>query len=142
MSYTTLAEISAKLPHRFLVEALDDNGDEMIDTEVWDQVAAAAASEVDGLLAMRFSTPFAEPAPAVVRHASLIFALETLYDRRGYSGDEKNPYASRARAERDKLRDIGAGKLPLTPVHQKPTKSVAVVTEPARTSSAHGHLAS
>jgi phage gp36-like protein len=141
MPYTTLAEIAAKLPNQFLVEALDDNGDGVPDADVWDQVAASAAAEVDGLLAMRFSTPFASP-PAVVRHAALIFALETLYDRRGYSGDEKNPYASRARDERDKLRDIGAGKLPLTPVHQKPTQSVAVVSEPARTSSAAGHLAS
>ncbi len=137
--YTTLAQVSAKLPAQFVTEALDDDRDGQADAAVWEAVADGAAREVDGFLAMRFSVPFTGDVPAVVSSASLIFVMETLYDRRGFTG-EKNPYSERADAQRKTLRDIGDGKLPLTPTIVKKTPSVSVVTEPARTSSAFGNL--
>ena len=139
--YTTLDQVTAKLPLQFVTEALDDDGDGLLDAEVWEAVADGAARDVDGLLAMRYDVPFTAPLPAVVVTASLCFVMESLYDRRGLTG-EKNPYLKRAEDERKKLRDIGSGKLPLTPERVKKTPSVSVVTEPARTSSKHGHLSS
>jgi len=138
-TYTTLAQVYAKLPSNFVLEALDDDRDGELDSSVWDAVAEGAAREVDGLLAMRYPTPFAGDLPAVVVNASLYFVLETLYERRGHTG-ENNPYQKRADDERKNLRDIGAGKLPLTPSTVKKTPSVSAVTEPARTSSASGNL--
>lgn len=139
--YTTLAQVSAKLPTQFLTEALDDDRDSEIDPAVWEAVADGAAREVDGFLAMKYSVPFMGDLPAVVITASLYFVMETLYDRRGFTG-EKNPYMARAEAERKKLREIGSGALPLTPLILKQTPSVSVVSEPARTSSAFGNLSS
>lgn len=138
-AYTTQAEVSAKLPAQFLLEALDDDRDGEIDADVWEAVANGAAREVDGFLGMRFAVPFTGDIPAVVVTASLYLVMETLYERRGYSG-EKNPYTERAEMERKKLRDIGGGKLPLTPEIVKATRSVSAITEPARTSSASGNL--
>ena len=140
-AYTTLSQVTAKLPLDFVTEALDDDRDGVIDAGVWEAVSNGAGEEVDGFLAMRYPTPFTEPFPAIVTTASLYFVMETLYDRRGITG-EKNPYLTRAEAERKKLRDIGNGDTPLTPVFVKQTPSVSAVTEPARTSSASGYMSS
>jgi len=138
-AYTTLEQVYAKLPAQFVLEALDDDADGVLDEEVWESVSDGAAREVDGFLAMRYDVPFQPTLPAVVVTASLYFVLETLYDRRGITG-EKNPYMKRADEQRTKLKQIGAGKLPLTPDRVKKTPSVSTVTEPARTSSAYGNL--
>jgi phage gp36-like protein len=138
-AYTTLAEVHAKLPAQFVLEALDDSGSGELDEEVWESVSNGAAREVDGFLAMRYEVPFTAPLPAVVVTAALIFVMESLYDRRGLTG-EKNPYLLRANEQRKKLEAIGAGKLPLTPERVKTRPSVSTVTEPARTSSSNGHL--
>jgi len=140
MAYTAQSEILSRLPERFLIEALDDDGDGIADPEAWEAVANGAATEIDGLLGMRFSTPFPAPVPAVVAAASLILIMEALYDRRGMTGKDNNPYYIRAEEQRATLRKIGAGDMPLTPTIQKATPTVRAITEPARTSSAHGHL--
>lgn len=141
VTYTTLAQVKAKLPLDFITEALDDDKDGMIDDDVWTAVAEDAADQVDARIGMRYTTPLDLAAlPAVASASSLLFVLETLYQRRGYGTEETNPFLASARAARKDLTDIGAGKTPLTPVANKPQKSVAVFTEPARTSSANGHL--
>lgn len=139
--YTTLAQVKAKLPYDFIVEALDDNKDGMMDDEVWTAVAADAADQVDARLGMRYTTPL-DPAalPAVANAASLLFVLETLYQRRGYGTEETNPFLVSARAASKELAAIGNGDTPLTPQAQKPRQSVCAISEPARTSSAHGNL--
>jgi hypothetical protein len=140
--YTTLDQVQAKLPMDFITEALDDDKDGMVDTTVWDLVAADAAEQVDGRLGMRYATPF-DPAtlPATAKSASLLFVLETLYQRRGFGTEETNPFLTAARAARKELEAIGNGEKPLMPTAQRPRPSVAVFTEPARTTSSHGSLA-
>lgn len=141
--YTTLEQVKAKLPYDFIVQALDDDKDGEIDEEVWSAVAADAADQVDARLGARYTTPFNPDAlEPVVKSASLMFVLETLYQRRGFGTDETNPYLSSARAARAELKQIGNGEMPLTPEARKPRPSISIVTEPARTSSGHGHLAS
>lgn len=137
--YTTLDQVKAKLPHDFIIEALDDDKDGVIDDGVWELVTADAADQVDARLGMRYATPL-DPLPAVAAAASLLFVLETLYQRRGYGSEENNPFLASARAARRELSEIGAGKTPLTPETQRPKKSVAVFTEAARTSSSNGNL--
>lgn len=139
--YTTLDQVKAKLPHAFIVQALDDDGDDVIDAEVWQAVAADAADQVDDRLGQRYAVPF-DPAdlPAKVRASALLFVLETLHLRRGFGTEETNPFLNSARAARKELSAIGSGEMPLTPEAQKPHQSVTVISEPARTTSRHGHL--
>lgn len=139
--YTTIDQVKAKLPQTFLVEALDDDRDGMIDEDVWSAVAEEAADQVDARLGQRYATPFdllALPAPA--KSASLLFCLETLYLRRGYGTEESNPFLASARAARKELEAIGAGDKALSPTAEKPRPSVAVFGEPAKTTSASGSL--
>lgn len=139
--YTTLDQVKAKLPHDFIVEALDDDKDGEIDADVWAAVAEDAADQVDDRLGQRYTVPFdPENLSAKVRASSLLFVLETLHLRRGLGTEENNPYLNSARAARKELSAIGNGETPLSPEAERPRKSVSAVTEPARTSSAGGFL--
>lgn len=141
--YTTLDQVQAKLPYDFIVEALDDDKDGLADDAVWDLVAADAADQVDARLGQRYATPFTtDNLPAPAKSASLLFVLETLYQRRGYGTQENNPFLLSARAARAELEKIGSGEKQMSPTAQRPRPSVAVFTEPARTTSASGNLSS
>lgn len=140
-TYTTLDQIKAKLPHDFVVEALDDDGDGELDEAVLTLVLEDAATQVDARLGQRYAVPFdTADLPAIVTSASLTFVLETLYLRRGHGTEEKNPFLAAANQTRKKLEEIGMGKGQLTPEAQRPKKSVAVFTEPSKTTSANGNL--
>lgn len=138
--YTAETDVLARMPLSLFTECLDDDGDGLRDAAVWLAVAEDAARTVDGYLGQRYAVPF-DPAnaPATVFQASLLFVLETLYLRRGKGTEETNPWLVPARAMRRKLEAIGTGEQALTPASIKPRPSVATFTEPARTSSRHGH---
>ena len=136
MSYILQSDLEGAVPPDFLVQALDDNRDGVIDA--WDAVSAQACEAVDGVLGIRFAVPFS-PAPAVVKRAARVFALELVYLRRGVKGDD-NPWTAQADDIRKQLKAIAAGEMPLGPTINRQQPSVSVVTEPARTSSAAGHL--
>lgn len=141
--YTTLDQVTAKLPADFILQALDDDKDGIIDPSVWQAVAADAADQVDDRLGQRYTVPFnPDNLSAKVRAASLMFVLETLYLRRGLGTEETNPFLNSARAARKELAAIGSGEVPLSPEAKRPHASVSTVTEPARTSSAFGRLSS
>lgn len=140
-AYTFIEQVSAKLPAEFLAEALDDDKDGFVDMDVWDNVAAEAADQVDARLGKRYQVPFdPEALEPLVRSASLLFVLESLYLRRGFGTPENNPFLTSATAARKELEDIGNGVSALTPTARKPLPSVTTVTEPARTSSGRGFL--
>lgn len=139
--YTSLAQVSAKLPSTFVTEALDDDQDGVADEAVWQAVAEDAANQVDARLGKRYTTPLdPEDMPAVAAQASLLFVLETLYLRRGLGTEETNPFLVSARAARKDLDRIGDGESPLTPTAQKPKRSVMTFTEPSRTHNSAGNL--
>lgn len=141
--YTTLDQVTTKLPYQFVVEALDDESSGTMNEETWQLVAEDAADQVDSRLGKRYAVPF-DPAALepVVRTAALMFCLETLYLRRGFGTAENNPYMTSAVAARAELDRIGNGDTPLTPAARKPLASVMVISEPARTSSRAGYLSS
>jgi phage gp36-like protein len=136
--YTTRQKITAKLPDRFLVEALDDDNDGEEDTGLLDTIIANADEEIDSYLLARYAAPFAD-APALVGSASLTLVLEALYFRRGLSGDS-NPWVKPAAEIRARLKRIAAGDEPLVAGREKAQAGVVVVTEPARTHSTSGRL--
>jgi phage gp36-like protein len=127
MAYTTQAKIVAKLPAQHLNDACDDDGDGSADNGVLDAVIAGAATAVDAYLAGLYSVPFADPAPAVCQEAALVFACETIYDRRQIV--EKNPYKERADFWRDRLEKIGKGEIPLDASQAKEYTPGAAITE-------------
>ena len=82
MPYTTVTAIQAKIPSPVLDDALDDDGDGNRDPGLLDQIIQNAADAVDALICNRVALPLAM-VPASVRNASLWFAVEEIYARRG-----------------------------------------------------------
>lgn len=137
--YHSRASVAAELPPEFLIEALDDNGDNEEDAGLYDEVAAAASEAVDAYLGARTSVPLAAPSALAVQ-ASRVFALESLYARRGYSEktDPPNPWHARAEALRTRLARIAAGEEPYEVDRSGP--AIDTVTEPSRTTSRSGRM--
>ena len=139
MAYFLRSELEAKVPHLLVVQALDDDQDGEEDPGNWDALVAEVGRQIDGRLEGRFAVPLAEPHPAVVREAAVIFAAEAVYLRRGFGG-EQNPWLSQANASRARLEKIGRGDLPLTYQAQPEQSSGAVIGEPARMHDASGRM--
>jgi phage gp36-like protein len=139
-AYIIMATLVAAVPPQFITQALDDDGDGVADTGLFDQILANAQTEVDGLLGQRYAVPFSNPIPAIVVDATTKFVAETLYLRRGIEGD-KNPWAKKAADVRATLKAIAKGDMPLTPAASREKPSASAITEPAKTTSARGRSA-
>jgi phage gp36-like protein len=136
--YLAEADLIPHLPPQFLLQALDDDGDGSADDGLLDAILTASSDEVDAILGARFATPFS-PVPALVKTSARIFALETLYRRRGFSGDN-NPWEVPAKDLRARLNRIGQGKEPLTPDIERKQSSVSVIVEDAKTHDSAGRI--
>jgi phage gp36-like protein len=137
MPYVIQSQLKGLIPDDFLVQALDDDQDGIADPGVWDQIVVGVSTEIDGLLAMKYPVPFANPAPAVVQAAALSLALWSLYARRGFDKD-KNPWNEQANGVRKRLEAIGSGKMPLTPASENAGPPQQAITEPSRLFSESG----
>ncbi len=135
--YVLLANLEADLPPQFLIEALDDDSDGVIEATTWNKVAAAVAAEIDGLLGQRYTVPFQNPLPAIIPHAARILALHKLYQRRGVE-DKANPFAKSAEDIRAKLSAIGSGKESLTPGIEQASQAVSIIAAPSKLHSPTG----
>jgi phage gp36-like protein len=134
MSYVQLSDLKDRIPDRELIAALDDDRDGAVDSDVWAQIQAGVQTEIDGILGQRFTVPFVDPLPAVVKLAAKRFALEAVYARRNLGG-EKQPWVVDANSTRKTLLAIAAGDQPLAPEQKRTNPSVSVITEPSRTHS-------
>jgi phage gp36-like protein len=114
--YFTLQDLEALIPSAFLVQALDDDNDGVMDA--FEVVKTQAQSEVDAYLEPRFSVPLAGRIPRLVNKAATTLAAELCYRRRG-TPDESNPWAKAGAAMRKLLQDVGQGKLQLQAVPQR-----------------------
>jgi phage gp36-like protein len=137
--YHSRESVVAELPPEFLLEALDDDRDGIEDTGLYDAVAAAASEAVDAYLGARVPVPLATPS-ALASQASRVFALESLYARRGYSAksDPPNPWHARATDLRARLARIAAGDEPYETDRSGPP--VDTIVEPSRTTSRSGRM--
>lgn len=133
-TYTTRAEIEAELPPRDILRALDDDKDGVEDDDLFDQILANAAADVDGILGQRFAVPFTGTVPPIVTRASRLLVLQKLYARRGV----EFPQASALEDILARLGRIAAGAEPLAPEVQRAKDSVSVITEDSRVHSNYG----
>ncbi len=130
MPYIEQNDIAAVIPPIILTQALDDDGNG--EADAWSVVAGAAQREVDAILGARFTVPFTDPIPAMVREAAFTFACEAIYLRRGIHGKE-NPFTERARSLREALAKVAAGTMPLSPTSSRERPSASIITTPAGT---------
>ena len=98
-------------PDTQLVSMLTDNGQIGETGGLFDQIVAMAASDVEGFLCARYAVPFTAPYPPAVIAASRAFTLWYLANRR--VEDDKNPYRGNRTMWRERLADIGDGKIAL-----------------------------
>jgi phage gp36-like protein len=110
MPYLTLDDLTALIPLKFAIEALDDDQDGEIDA--FDKVRNRAESLVNGVLENRFPVPLAEPVPQKVKTAAVMVTASLCYKRAGWP-DEKNPFFGDAAKELKRLESVSAGDLGL-----------------------------
>jgi phage gp36-like protein len=139
-TYVTMADMNARLPGAFLIQALDDDGDGAADAQVWADIAASVAKEIDGILGLRYAVPFSGDIPPFVLYAAQILAAALLYSRRGVE-DKSNPWTSEAKDIRAKLKEIADGKVPLSPTHERVQATVDTLSEPSKTHSKNLRIA-
>ncbi len=144
MPYVAMSDLAGMIPMDFLNQALDDAGTGVAQPAVWDQVAADAAAEVDGILGTRYPVPFQPPFPAAVVRAAKMFAACALYVRRGKCDKENNPFLAQRDAAVKQLAAIAAGDQRLLPLAPPPVADASggVISERAKTSSRFGIIAS
>lgn len=129
-AYITVADLTALLPAAFLTEALDDDGDGVMDAD--EAVLIAASNEVDGYLENRYLVPVPRAAtPALVMAAVVHIAVEMCYLRRGLA--DKNPYKDKVKVLRSRLESIrnGGEDLDLTTRIPADAAPIQVLTIPA-----------
>ena len=80
MPYSALADITALIPERTVINLTDDSGLGVPDQVKVDAAIADADAEIDGYCAGRYTVPF-DPVPAVIRKCSADIAIYNLYSR-------------------------------------------------------------
>lgn len=136
--YVIMSDLSARLPSKFLIQALDDDRDGVSDAQVFTEIQKAVKDAIDSRLGQSYDpADYGANPPAIVRHAGTIFALEICYQRRGVN-EKNNPHTKEAEALRKKLDAIGTGKEPLVPEKKKANPSGGIITEDAKTVSKSG----
>lgn len=83
MAYVTQAEMERRFGAR-LIQTLFDDAAGGVDTTSLGDVRQAASDWVDSVIAMEYTGPFPltqDPLPAMVREATLLFAIAFSYDR-------------------------------------------------------------
>ncbi|WP_395737419.1 phage protein Gp36 family protein [Prosthecobacter sp.] len=124
--YLQLTDLNGQIPPQFIIQALDDDNDGVIDA--WDAVREAVQSEIDAALEGRFVVPLTfSPMPRIINRAAVALACEMCYRRRG-TADAENPWKGRADAFRKKLEAINMGDMKMASL---PDTDAAVVDPPA-----------
>lgn len=95
------------LPEDRIVEALADKDRGVVDADAWAAVHDMAQQRAANAFG-RDRVP-AEHGDAV-RYALRVFAAELLFTRRGFSGEERNPFTTQARDQERQLRELAKGE--------------------------------
>lgn len=139
MAYITKEKLAAIVPRQLIEQALNDDGIAGEDAGVWDNVASAVQTAIDGPLSQRYAVPFTGTLPPLVAEAALVFAAEAIYLRRGIS-DASNPWITKADKLRERLAQVAAGERPLGAAWDREKDSISAITETAKTYAESGRL--
>lgn len=136
--YVIMTDLVARLPQKFITQALDDDQDGASDAEVFAAIQKAVRQDIDARLGQRYDpNDYGANPPALVKKAATVFAIELLYMRRGIS-EENNPQTKEANSLRSKLDRIGKGEEPLTPERKPVNLPGGAITKAAKTVSKRG----
>lgn len=133
--YVTMTAITGMIPGKYLIEALDEDGDGQADPAAWSRVAAEVKAAIDDMLEKRFEVPFGNPLPAIVVNYAKILAVEKVYflcKRTDADGTPFNPFFGNANLVRAQLQAIAAGTAPLYP--RREVSAAAATPPPAQNS--------
>lgn len=82
MTYCTLTDIQKRAPDDVLMALTDDESNGVIDAARVDGAIADAGAEIDSLLQSRYTVPFVEPVPTIIRTICETLAVMKLIDRK------------------------------------------------------------
>lgn len=88
MNYCTLSDIQKRAPDDVLMALTDDESNDVIDAARVDGAIADAGAEIDSLLQSRYTVPFVEPVPTIIRTICETLAVMKLIDRKPESVPE------------------------------------------------------
>jgi phage gp36-like protein len=80
--YIAQTDLDEYIEDRVLIQLTDDDKTGEVNTDIVDECIAGAEDEVDGLMAGRYTVPFAT-APGIITEACVVLACRRLYVRRG-----------------------------------------------------------
>jgi hypothetical protein len=112
MDYITQEDLTGDMPYETIQQALHD-GETGVRTpeQVWASVMTKVNQRIHGALRPRFTPPYGDTDGILdaVKDAALIFALETLFNRRPYL--QENPYATQSKEALRNLREMGQSRV-------------------------------
>ena len=109
MSYVVQTDIEAMIPSDFLVQALNDSGEEGGESAGWVKVAQAVDDQINALLSVGYTVPLVSPCPTLIKEAAKVLAASLCYKRRGKTGDG-NPWGTSEANWIKRLEKIGKGE--------------------------------
>lgn len=127
MAYSTLADLKKYLDPQQTIELSDDDKDGSADTEVIDEVIAAADADIDMYLSNRYTTPFSTPVPQVVKKLSAKMAIYYLWLRRK-EAEVPEKWATEYTNMLELLREIARGEITLGDVASGSVKGDTIST--------------
>jgi hypothetical protein len=98
-------DLVGMLPLDRIVEALDDNKDGEADDAAWASVLESVGKRLTDI----FGGNANAASNVALTFATLVFAAELLFGRRGFSGESENPWTKRADAHEKRLRAHATG---------------------------------
>lgn len=98
-------DLAGEIPEAELIKALDDNRDGEADEGVWAMVLTSAEARLEDCFGGKPPAKFSQ----TYGYAKRVFVLETLFTRRGFTG-EANPYTRKATDAERRLRALADGE--------------------------------
>lgn len=110
-SYISSDDVTAAIPAKVQLQALDDDADGTADSGLLDDILDAASRWVDGLL--RQTADLSSPYPRLAVEAAKARACWLVFRRAGNKGDE-NPWQDEMERFQDLLEDVARGQTSLS----------------------------
>ena len=122
MTKLTIADLVGDMPEAMIVEALDDDRDGFADEAAFNAALKSANERADSVFGGPVPARYAKAADYAVR----VFLLDLIHRRHG-DADDKNPWASIAAEQVERLRALASGTESIDA-----TTDGAVIAKPAK----------